>query len=438
MSQKTQEYAQQVLSQMVFPDMPAEDGLRLVQSNMARAAMPAFAEGGEVENQEPAPDVGRPTVAETQLAKTVFPDLPVAEAVYMLRGGQRQSTPQGEMLMGNIGASVPLGKDANAMLMLAGSRPERDMSESKALMAAFNKRVGDEGGLNVNLVRPLDAPAGIYAGGVSGSYPLGEGRVMGNVNALKLPGQDPRITGYGVGYGGRVGPGNLSAQIMKQKDGPYSGQIEYRMPIGRAEGGEVERLTPQQIERLAEKNVKLTGINKVIDFVAQRVDPQTKGLPTSARTLLETVQGGRSRITEANFSPEEIEVMRQLAELKGGDKGAINYADYIALAGEMNKQGKMPASMSPSLLSMADPMGNVQTTLGRFRYQRDPKGNLQISDTYDFNPPNPNATQEARTGDYGAFGVYGLIRDYAGERIPPGMGRDVRVNLPPAPRTPKR
>ena len=211
--------------------------------------------------------------------------------------------------------------------------------------------------------------------------------------------------------------------------------LEPRQPVQMFnEGGEVDRLTPQQIERLAEKNIKLTGINNIIDFVAQRVDPQTKGLPTSARTLLETVQGGRSRITEANFSPEEIDVMRQLAELKGGQKGSINYADYVALAKEMNKQGKVPASMSPGLLSMADPMGNVQTTLGQFRYQRDPKGNLQISDTYDFNPPNPNAMQEARTGDYGAFGIYGLIRDYAGERIPPGMGRDVRINLPPVKR----
>ena len=214
-----------------------------------------LADGGEVE-EESAPDVGRPTVSETQLAKVMFPDLPVAEAVYLIRGGQRQSTPMGEMLSGNIGAMVPMGKDASAMLMLAGSRPERSMSESKALMAAFNKRVGDEGGLDINVVRPLDAPPGIFAGGMSASYPLGEGRISGNINALKLPGQDPRITGYGVGYGGRVGPGNLSAGLMKQKDGPYSGQIEYRLPIGRADGSpeEGERaLTPQQIERLAEK-----------------------------------------------------------------------------------------------------------------------------------------------------------------------------------------
>jgi hypothetical protein len=196
-----------------------------------------LADGGEVGEQS-APDVGRPTVSETQLAKVMFPDLPVAEAVYLIRGGQRQSTPQGEMLMGNLGAMVPMGKDSNAMLMLAGSRPEREMTESKALMAAFNKRVGDEGGLNLNVVRPLDAPGGVLAGGLSASYPLGEGRISGNVNALRLPGQDPRITGYGVGYGGRVGPGNLSAMIMKQKDGPYSGQVEYRLPIGRADGGE--------------------------------------------------------------------------------------------------------------------------------------------------------------------------------------------------------
>jgi hypothetical protein len=285
MSQKTQEYAQQLLSKMVYPDMPADEGLRLVQTNIARAEMPGFADGGEVEDEPaPMPDVGKPTVSETQLAKTVFPDMPVAEAVYLLRGGQRQSTPQGEMLMGNIGAMVPMGKDANAMLMLTGSRPERDMSESKALMAAFNQRVGDEGGLNLNVVRPLDAPAGIYAGGVSGSYPMGEGRVMGNVNALKLPGQDPRITGYGVGYGGRVGPGNLSAMIMKQKDGPYSGQVEYRLPIGRAEGGEVA-----QAQAAARQNEEYQALEKYLQSrdempsikVTSRMPEGTNGIFTS-------------------------------------------------------------------------------------------------------------------------------------------------------------
>ena len=174
---------------------------------------------------------------------------------------------------------------------------------------------------------------------------------------------------------------------------------------------------------------KVTGVNKVLDFIAQRLPADV--FPTSGRTLLETVQGAKTPITEKNFSPEEMDVMRELAALKGGDKGSINYADYVSLAKEMNKKGKVPASMSPSLFSMADPMGNVQTTLGQFRYMKDPQGNLQVVDKYDFNPPNPNAMQEARTGDYGAFGPYGLIRDYAGEKVPPGAGREVRVNLGP-------
>jgi hypothetical protein len=174
---------------------------------------------------------------------------------------------------------------------------------------------------------------------------------------------------------------------------------------------------------------KVTGVNKVLDFIAQRLPADV--FPTSGRTLLETVQGAKTPITEKNFSPEEMDVMRELAALKGGDKGSISYADYVALAREMNKRGEVPASMSPSLFSMADPMGNVQTTLGQFRYMKDPQGNLQVVDKYDFNPPNPNAMQEARTGDYGAFGPYGLIRDYAGEKVPPGAGREVRVNLGP-------
>jgi hypothetical protein len=79
---------------------------------------------------------------------------------------------------------------------------------------------------------------------------------------------------------------------------------------------------------------------------------------------------------------------------------------------------------------MSDPLGNVHTTLGRFSYKTDPKGNLQIIDRYDFNPPMQQDMREARTGDYGVFGTpYNMIREYAGEKIPPGTGRDVLINL---------
>jgi hypothetical protein len=107
-----------------------------------------------------------------QSISTIFPDMPASEALYMLRGGGRQSTPQGEMLSGNIGAQIPLGNDTSAMLMLAGSRPEREQASSKAMMAMLNQRMG-EGNVGATLVRPLDAPGGLYAGGGSEWIPGG-------------------------------------------------------------------------------------------------------------------------------------------------------------------------------------------------------------------------------------------------------------------------
>ena len=172
---------------------------------------------------------------------------------------------------------------------------------------------------------------------------------------------------------------------------------------------------------------KVTGINRLIDFVMQRL-PSDK-FSTNARTLIETAQGNREPITESHFSPEELAALKQLITLKGGDVGNIQYKDYRALGDSMRAQGQTPASMFPSLLSMADPLGNIQTTLGRFNYARDADGNLTVQDNYDFNPPQEGVPQEQRTGDYGAMGPYGLIREYAGEKIPPGRGRRIRINL---------
>jgi hypothetical protein len=184
-----------------------------------------------------------------------------------------------------------------------------------------------------------------------------------------------------------------------------------------AKGGEADKKDPE-----------MTGINRVTDFIAQRLPASS--FPTSGRTFLETVQGKREPITESNFSPEELAAMREMIALKGGDKGDIQYGDYQTLAKAMRARGQIPASTTPSLFSMSDSLGNVQTTLGRFKYGRDAKGNLVVQDTYDFNPPqDPNSMQEQRTAEYGAMGPYRLIREYAGEKIPPGRGREININL---------
>lgn len=183
-----------------------------------------------------------------------------------------------------------------------------------------------------------------------------------------------------------------------------------------ATGGEVKGAAPDQAP-------KVTGINRILDFVAQRLPADA--FPTAGRVLLESVQGKRDPITESSFSKDELEVLRQLTR---GDKGSVAYSDYQNLVNQFRAQGK-DADATSSLFSLGSPIGNVRNTLGRFNYTRDPRGNVVIEDSYDFNPPDANMTQEARTGDYGTFGPYNLIRDYAGEKIPPGSGRNVRINL---------
>jgi hypothetical protein len=290
-----------------------------------------YAQGGPVYRAEGSPeegemsDQGSITVQEIKAARTIFPELPVTEAVYLLRGGQRQSTPQGEMMSGNIGARIPLGKDTEAMLMLAGSRPEGRQDSSKALLAMLNQRVG-EGSVGAQMVRPMDAPAGIYAGGVSGSYPVGEGRVMGNVNMMRMPGQSPRVMDYGVGYGGQVGPGELSAMIMRQKGGPYSGQIQYRLPIGRAEGspeeGEVApRLTMQQIERLAAQEAAEREAASTPAFIAQK-----SGIGRKAGPVSQALQSGQGYVEAAkgftmlpqNLVGGAFDISNMIANVYGG------------------------------------------------------------------------------------------------------------------------
>ena len=182
-------------------------------------------------------------------------------------------------------------------------------------------------------------------------------------------------------------------------------QITTQPPEYRSEGSPAE----------GERAPKLTGVNRVVDSIAQRLPADS--FPTAARTLLETIQGKKEAITESNFSPKELGVLRQLIESTGG-RGDVQYDDYTQLMRQQQKEkGTIPASIAPGPLSILDPIGNVQTTLGRFNYVRDAEGNLVINDKYDFNPI-PSMS-----------GAYGALRNYATKKIPPGKGREVRINL---------
>ncbi len=156
--------------------------------------------------------------------------------------------------------------------------------------------------------------------------------------------------------------------------------------------------------------------NTILDFLIQKLNPQL--FPTSAKTFIETIQGNKEQITEKNFTPEELVAIKNLIEITQ-NRGDVQYSDYLDFMKKQQKEkGTIPASIRPSILSMLDPIGNVQSTLGRFTYSRDPQGNLVVIDNYDFNKQKPSTDA-----------IYGAIRNYAGEKIPTGSGRGVRINL---------
>jgi len=185
---------------------------------------------------------------------------------------------------------------------------------------------------------------------------------------------------------------------------------------------------PEQYSRNALAPRKKASVNRmadnsawydpILDWYFENANPKNKSLP--ARTLTETIQGNKADITEANFSPEHLSVISDLVRIAGPGK-PITYATYKKLYRERKaKTGEVPLDTAPGLSSMYDPIGHVQTTLGQFNAARTPEG-LRVTDAYDFNPAGWGSEVSAGAGPYG------IIRSYAGRKIPPGQGR--RVNI---------
>ena len=165
---------------------------------------------------------------------------------------------------------------------------------AKALYAQANGQVGNAS-LYARMSNESNRPE--MLGGMS--LPMGNGRASVDVN----PG------GVNYGYQTRLGSGEIMANFFKPMQGPGQGSVQYRMPLGRAEGGAVyraegspetgERLTPQQIEQIAQRETAgreyrqnmldattrgdtYTGLAKGF---FQNVVPNVVGIPTDLTTM---------------------------------------------------------------------------------------------------------------------------------------------------------
>ena len=172
------------------------------------------------------------------------------KSIRFYKHAMKQTTPNRDEELSNFsgGARARVaGGDLNLGFDLARmSAGERDQL-MKTLAANYNINLGDLN-LNANVQRPLDAK-GVYVGNLSGSVPLAGGRASLGVQGVRTPyGTD--VTGYNAGWQGRVGPGNLSANIMQPTRGSRSAQVQYEIPF--AAGGLVN-YDPNEIDTIVSK-----------------------------------------------------------------------------------------------------------------------------------------------------------------------------------------
>ena len=167
-----------------------------------------------------------------------------------------------------------------------------------------------------------------------------------------------------------------------------------------------------------------------------------KFLPASVRTFMDTVGGEKSRITEKDFTPEELQQVRDaiknsrqrqiprierakeflradtdpkmqkiLKEKMQIDQTA-GYQDY-----GMGKQGErveQDFNMGSS--------GAMRNTLGKFNYEKTPDGRLIAKDTYDFKDDLVKEAGVRPSADYEKMSTLNKIGTLAADTVIPGRG----------------
>ena len=208
-----------------------------------------FKDGGDVEEltTQPKNQVTIPDIPSLGTNEKDSPRLPAKELFNTFTNVYREKTTNRDLqiLMAGLGISEgTLGIDLVNM-----SADQRNMM-AQNLLAQYQTKLGDTN-VQGRVVRPLNAPSGIYEMGVNASRPLGQGRISAGVNAVRTP-EDTRVLGYNVGYGSKVGPGFLSAGVNIPKGGPKpSAQLNYRVPFKEGgllqEGGTVDEESGNEV-----------------------------------------------------------------------------------------------------------------------------------------------------------------------------------------------
>jgi hypothetical protein len=165
-------------------------------------------------------------------------------------------------------------------------------------------------------------------------------------------------------------------------------------------------------------------------------------IPVNVRQYVSHLMGSRSPITEAQFTPEDLDAIRYaIAKQGGGAAGSIGYGDY-GPQGFSSFGDPREGPLDMLYKSYTDPAYRMETTLGGASYRRLPDGSYVVEDRYNFNAPSrqrvTNALREqgllSLANDAyrknGLAGVLNLLGNVYGQtEDEPGAPVSVRVPL---------
>ena len=174
-------------------------------------------------------------------------------------------------------------------------------------------------------------------------------------------------------------------------------------------------------------------------------------LPLNARTLLESISGVESDITEDDLTGRQKRKLQEVVRKNLSEgKNIIEYTDYDNLGTkdlEWSQTDKSDTTADIVKKSLSDPGYNLKTTLGQSRIQIIPredgsaKMDTLVTDTYDFNnakkvQQDMESNKMTKKEKFNQIlkddekSVFGKLREMAAAFGPKeGEGRDVKINI---------
>ncbi len=156
-----------------------------------------------------------------------------------------------------------------------------------------------------------------------------------------------------------------------------------------------------------------------------------KHVPANARTLLESLLGNKDKITERDFTAEELSVLRELAKK---NKENVSYFDYPR-DGQRGGGFIFDSPIDAAVSSYKDPAYSMMGTLGSFNLTQDEK-NIYAKDRYNFDNKahykmtgNEDLPEMLRRAWQYRTSPAGMI-DQLLIRYGKGIDRDVDITIP--------